>query len=81
MAKKITAGDMGLTPSQVKKIIAQLEASIPAAKKKAAKAAIKAGAKSVTDKTTGKTYTAKSGRSSRGRGGSLGGGGFLENIK
>ena len=69
MAKKVTAGDMGLTPKQVKKIIAQLEASMPAAKKKAAKAAIKAGAKSVTDKTTGKTYTAKGGRGGAGAGG------------
>jgi hypothetical protein len=78
MAKKVTAGDMGLTPKQVRQIISQLEASIPTAKKKAAKAAIKAGAKSVTDRTTGKTYTAKSGRGGRGGGA---GGAFLENLK
>jgi len=57
--KKFTAADikkMGLTPSQVKKIIKNLESSIPKAKEKAAKAAIKAGAKKVVDRTTGKTY-------------------------
>jgi DNA-binding protein H-NS len=74
--KKFTASDikkMGLTPAQVKKIIKDLESSMPKAKEKAAKATIKAGAKKVVDKTTGKTYTGRGGSVGRGGGAGIGG--------
>ena len=74
--KKFTAAEikkMGMTPAQVRKIIKDLEASIPKAEEKAAKATIKAGAKSVTNKKTGKTYTARGGAGFLGLGGAKSG--------